>query len=73
MKVKKNVKLNPLKEVITQNKLEANYSRLSNPRATFNEIVQNQRYVTTQNSPKQMKRTIDMSFRPNTSIYSNAV
>ena len=73
MKVKKNVKLNPLKEVITQNKLEANYSRLSNPRATFNEIVQNQKYVTTQNSPKQIKRTIDMSFRPNTSIYSNAI
>ena len=71
MKVKKNIKLNPLKDVITQNKLEVNYSRLSNPRATFNEIVQNKQYLTTQNSPKQIKRTIDMSFRPETSIYSN--
>jgi hypothetical protein len=47
MKVKKNVKLNPLKEVITQNKLEANFSRMSNPRATFNEIVQKKEYLTT--------------------------
>lgn len=49
-KMKKPLKLNPLRETIKSNQLAPNFERMSNPRETFSEIVK-KKLKTDNNSP----------------------